>query len=155
MARDREDLLKWEHIFDRIMDYHGKQTASRYFSAENANAVRSAIEGVLYELEDLPSIEIRVIQHDDKETGIYRKALSKWGHIAQTIIAFEEMAELQKELSKNLRGSNNVDAIAEEIADVEIMLAQMKLLHNCRTMVETVKAAKIKRLAERLANSDG
>ena len=89
----------------------------------------------------------------EKENEVYREALKKWGDVLQTVVALEEMAELQKELSKNLRGSNNVDAIAEEIADVEIMLAQMKLLHNCRTMVETVKAAKIKRLAERCFES--
>ncbi len=48
---------------------------------------------------------------------ICRAALAKWGPVKQTIMAFEEMSELQKELCKNQRGAKNKGAIAEEIAD--------------------------------------
>ena len=54
--------------------------------------------------------------------GIYREALNKWGAEAQTLMVFEEMAELQKELCKHTRGRDNREAIAEEIADVQIIL---------------------------------
>ena len=47
------------------------------------------------------------------------------GPDAQTLMAFEEMAELQKELCKHARGKHNRSAVAEEIADVQIMLEQM------------------------------
>ena len=50
---------------------------------------------------------------------ICRAALAKWGPVKQTIMAFEEMSELQKELCKAARGKDNREAIAEEIADVE------------------------------------
>lgn len=36
---------------------------------------------------------------------ICRAALAKWGPVKQTIMAFEEMSELQKELCKNQRGA--------------------------------------------------
>lgn len=83
------------------------------------------------------------------EKEIYKKALKKWGEM-QIIMVFEEMAELQKELSKNLRGKDNIDSITEEIADVEIMLEQMKLLFEIEDDVKMWKYRKLKRLEERL-----
>ncbi len=61
----------------------------------------------------------------------------------------EEMAELTKELSKNIRGQDNDLGIAEEIADVEIMLEQLKVIFDIRTDVETVKQEKLIRLDRR------
>ena len=81
---------------------------------------------------------------------IYESALNKWGKENQTRMMFEEMAELQKELCKEARGEDNKDAIAEEIADVKIMLAQMMILHNCKDMVEMQMKRKLQRLKERL-----
>ena len=85
------------------------------------------------------------------EIEIYRAALKQWGPIAQTLMVFEEMSELQKELCKSARGKQNKDAIAEEIADVYIMLGQMVLLHKCAVEVEEYKAKKLERLATRIA----
>lgn len=85
---------------------------------------------------------------DEKE--IYRQALNKWGNIPQVTMVFEEMSELQKELCKNLRGKENGIEIAEEIADVEIMLEQMKLLFDIGKEVERYKTMKLKRLEERV-----
>lgn len=83
------------------------------------------------------------------EGKVYRAALTLWGADAQTLMAFEEMAELQKELCKHARGKDNRDAIAEEIADVEIMLAQMKILHGCVGLSAGYKEKKLERLAAR------
>ncbi|MBC8589348.1 hypothetical protein H8707_14105 [Tissierellaceae bacterium BX21] len=85
-----------------------------------------------------------------KEKEIYKRALDKWGTELQIVMVFEEVAELQKELSKCLRGKDNRLEIAEEIADVEIMLAQMKILFGIHEAVERHKEYKIKRLEERL-----
>ena len=81
-----------------------------------------------------------------KEVEIYRAAIELWGPEAQTLMVFEEMSELQKELCKNARGRQNKEAIAEEIADVLIMLGQMILLHECAAEVEAQKAQKLERL---------
>lgn len=86
---------------------------------------------------------------DEKE--IYAKALETWGEEAQIAMVFEEMAELQKELCKALRGKKRTDAIAEEIADVEIMLEQMKLHFGVDGDVENYKVCKLERLKNRLA----
>ena len=86
----------------------------------------------------------------EKSQPIYEAALNKWGKENQTRMMFEEMAELQKELCKEARGEDNTDAIAEEIADVKIMLEQMMILHNCKDMVEMQMKRKLQRLKERL-----
>lgn len=84
------------------------------------------------------------------ETEIYKAALGKWGPEAQTLMVFEEMSELQKELCKAARGKDNKEAIAEEIADVYIMLRQMATLHQCEKAVEGYKTQKLERLAARI-----
>lgn len=61
---------------------------------------------------------------------LMKQMISCHGEMMQTIVAMEEMAELTKELSKHLRGVNNHDAIIEEVADVYIMLEQIKLMHS-------------------------
>lgn len=81
---------------------------------------------------------------------VYKKALETWGQEAQITMVFEEMSELQKELCKALRGNKVTGNIAEEIADVEIMLEQMKLLFGIESLVRANKIYKLERLDERL-----
>ena len=77
---------------------------------------------------------------------LYIAEVAKWGKQAQQIMATEEMAELTKEISKNIRGYDNLDEIAEEIADVEIMLEQLAGIHGLEEKVENWKKKKLKRL---------
>lgn len=86
--------------------------------------------------------------------GVYRMALDTYGAEAQTLMCFEEMAELQKELCKNARGANNTEHIAEEIADVRIMLDQMAVLHDCSGLAAKYKTAKLERLLNRLEEAE-
>ena len=85
---------------------------------------------------------------------IFRTALETWGADAQTLMVFEEMSELQKELCKYARGRSNIEEIAEEIADVQIMLEQMIIFHKCEKAVEEYRRSKIERLKIRLGISD-
>lgn len=89
---------------------------------------------------------------------IYKKAIDTWGEDSQITMIFEEMAELQKELCKYLRGEESPEhkiAIAEEIADVEIMLEQMKIIFNLEGAVNKHKEYKIFRLAQKLNKYGG
>lgn len=86
------------------------------------------------------------------EQEIYKAAIDKYGANQQMMVAIEEMAELTKELCKNIRGRKNKENIAEEIADVQIMLEQMKLLHDCGTAVCFWMDEKIQRLEKRVNN---
>ncbi|MDD4439119.1 MAG: hypothetical protein PHS04_13975 [Tissierellia bacterium] len=87
--------------------------------------------------------------------NIYRRALEKFGVRAQIGMVFEEMSELQKELCKHMRGKNNIQEITEEIADVEIMIGQMKELFNIGQAVDEEKEWKIRRLKKLLDREDG
>lgn len=84
------------------------------------------------------------------EKEICLKAIEKYGIEAQTLMVFEEMSELQKELCKHARGADNINNIAEEIADVQIMLAQMILFYGIEKPVESFKHQKLNRLRFRL-----
>jgi len=81
------------------------------------------------------------------------RAVGAWGKQSQLVICMEEMAELTKELSKNLRGRDNDLNVAEEIADVEIMLEQLKLIFDIRQDVEHVKSGKLIRLDRRISEN--
>ena len=83
-------------------------------------------------------------------TEIYTKLLKLYGD-KQIIIAIEELSELQKELCKSLRSNYNYGNIVEEIADVEIMLEQMKIYFGINeNEIEEMKEIKTKRTRERL-----
>ena len=88
------------------------------------------------------------------EQDIFRSAIDTYGEVMQITVAFEEMSELQKELCKYLRGSGSQEKIAEEIADVEIMMEQMKMLFNCEAAVLKVREKKVKRLKERMEHKE-
>lgn len=93
----------------------------------------------------------------EAENEIFKKALETYGMQAQITMVFEEMSELQKELCKFLRGKNDVETIAniaEEIADVEIMLDQMKLLFDIDDDVAGFRERKVLRLADRLRRAE-
>lgn len=81
---------------------------------------------------------------------LYQEALKRWGEGSQSMMAIEEMSELTKELSKTLRFgiSKTIENVTEEIADVEIMLAQLKAMYKIsEDDIETCKKYKLKRLA--------
>ena len=81
---------------------------------------------------------------------ICRAALETFGERAQMGMAVEEMSELTKELCKRLRGRDNLEAIAEEIADVQIMLRQLVILFDCKEVVDKYRRYKLERLARRV-----
>ena len=83
------------------------------------------------------------------------EAIRQNGYKMQTMVAIEEMAELTKELVKFMRGEHNTDAIAEEIADVEIMIRQMKIIYDIKDEdVEKYRVMKLDRLKNKLEGRD-
>lgn len=76
-----------------------------------------------------------------------------YGKCNQSIKAIEEMAELQQVLVKTITEPNSVslDSFISEIADVEVMLGQLKIIFDCENAVEIWKDKKIKRQLERMA----
>ena len=82
----------------------------------------------------------------DEET--YRAAIRTFGEEAQKVVAIEECAELAQAITHELRGREH--NVPEEIADVEICIAQMKMIYGCTDEVERIKKQKIGRLYERI-----
>ena len=81
------------------------------------------------------------------EKDLYRAALDTFGPDKQMVKYFEETAELQKELCKNVLGlADNEAQIAEEIADVLITLGQQIVRYDCELAVAYIKAMKEERL---------
>lgn len=86
---------------------------------------------------------------------IEKRAIEAYGKEAQLKMAIEEMAELTQAICKSFRGKENLDNIIEEIADVEIMLAQLKLIYKLKkNEVVLKKVEKLRRLEEQLNNAD-
>ena len=83
----------------------------------------------------------------DEEIVICNKAINSYGNASQKIKAIEEMGELIQAISKSLLdGKNNVE---EEIADVEIMLTQLKIMYNLSD-IENWRNYKLNRLKDRV-----
>ena len=82
------------------------------------------------------------------EEDIFTKAITKYGAEAQEGVAQEECAELIQAISKKHRGKQH--STVEEIADVEIMLKQLKIINGCENEVKEIRKQKIRRLAENL-----
>lgn len=86
-----------------------------------------------------------------KEKEVLEAALSAYGSEIQRVVAIEELSELQKELCKSLRGQTDRQHIAEEIADVQIMLEKMMILYELHYDVAAWRWKKVDRLRDRLA----
>lgn len=82
--------------------------------------------------------------------NIYEQAINKWGVYSQILMAIEELAELQVELAKLLNGRVPAANIITEMADVEIMMEQLKVMHGFHRAVEEEKQRKLARLEQRL-----
>jgi hypothetical protein len=94
------------------------------------------------------------------------KAIEKYDYL-QIIKTIEELAELQKALSKQYIYHNspdlvdtkqfksNVGNIIEELADVEIMLEQVKMLLSItQESIDDIKKQKLERLNERMEENE-
>ena len=96
--------------------------------------------------------EMNKINYEDRKK-VYQAALRKWGADLQTMMAVEEMSELTKEICKVKRGKADLDALADEIADVTIMLEQLREIYGLNDAVCDHMDAKILRLQSRVGGA--
>lgn len=76
--------------------------------------------------------------------------IAHYGYKHQKAKTIEELSELAEALSRNINGMQNRENIAEEMADVYIMLAQLMLIYGNRPEVARVVGEKIGRTLERV-----
>jgi len=70
------------------------------------------------------------VHFTDEEVKLMQTALDRWGLNAQVGQAVEECAELIVALQKHVNRSpspETIDGVLDELADVEMMLAQMRV----------------------------
>ena len=87
-----------------------------------------------------------------KEHAIYRAAHHTYGISTQVTVALEELAELQQEVCKMIRGRGERHHMAEEIADALIVIEQLMLISGISYgEVQKVRVQKLVRLVKRMA----
>lgn len=63
-----------------------------------------------------------------KTKGIFEAAFAKWGFESQVLVLSEEASESSAACSRFLNHKTDISKVAEEAADVEIMIEQLR--HN-------------------------
>ena len=87
------------------------------------------------------------------EKEILRKAINKWGNSVQLSMVKEELAELIVAVSHWERERIKKDELASEIADVLIMINQLKLMVSVSDyQIDQHRSLKLARLKERLSD---
>ena len=81
--------------------------------------------------------------------AIYREAIAHYSPMAQKNKAIEELSELIRALSRD-----DLDNVAEEMADVRIMLGQLEMIYGNRDRVREIEWMKLTRLKERISDGE-
>lgn len=86
---------------------------------------------------------------------IYQKALETFGHAPQLNQAQEEAAEFIVAVNHFRRGRGGAQlALAAEIADLEIMLAQVRLILGADAAIDRLKNEKLVRLSRLISTKE-
>ena len=94
----------------------------------------------------------------EHDIEVCKQAIEKYGVKNQLVKTVEELSELTKALCKYFECTDKrmepiiLDAVDEEMADVEIMLKQLHLIFGNDEQVEARHKEKIDRLERRLRN---
>lgn len=90
----------------------------------------------------------------EERARVYAQATQAYGQDMQITVAIEEMSELIKELCKLKRLQGKLVNLAEEIADVTIMMEQLRSIFNVNELVCAFMDAKVQRLAANLSTEE-
>ncbi len=82
-----------------------------------------------------------------------RRAVELWGHVAQWRMVQEECGELVAAVNRFDRGRAVVVELAEEVADVTILMAQARLMLGEKVVDEAIER-KLARLEKRIEASE-
>lgn len=83
---------------------------------------------------------------------LFRDAVKLWGLQAQVIKALEEISELGVELSRGLLGETDYDKVADEVADVYIVLHSIVYGFGISERTDKRVGFKMERLASQVAH---
>lgn len=95
---------------------------------------------------------------DEERAEIYATSIARNSSSIISVIAMEEMAELQQQVSKMLRGRGDMVGLVEEMADVIIATSTLQCVFgvdaNVLTKAIDVKLKRIKEAAEKYEQND-
>ncbi len=92
--------------------------------------------------------EIEVISMEE----VYKRIIIWYGRKAQTIKACEELSELMDVLCKGLNKKMDLEALAEEMADVQVMIEQLKIMYKIpEQKLYQIRSFKLDRTQRRMA----
>lgn len=88
---------------------------------------------------------------DIKTKQALETIIDHYGKTAQLTKVIEEMSELTKELAKEINGEGNIAHLAEEIADVYVMLEQLIIIVDISIgLIDDIAREKITRTLNRI-----
>lgn len=85
-----------------------------------------------------------------KRNSLYLSAILAFGKEKQKIKVLEELGELSVEVAKMINGIGDEERLVDEIADVEIMLEQLKIMYVLTKRVYRRKEYKKARLEKKI-----
>lgn len=151
---------------------YGEETDANWCIYEALNRAANALESAYAEIEALKEANRDIRQHsvshelyaqvcaerdearkdcaEKNHMEIYQAAIDRYGAQAQMWMCVEECAELIQAINKYNRGIGDPANIAEEIADVEITIAQLEMILGNTDAVEAEIKRKLDRLRRRL-----
>jgi len=92
----------------------------------------------------------------DREKEKFAQSIEKWGIVSQILMLAEESGELTVAALHYVRNKKQVEAedhLAEEIADVELMIDEIKFALLLGTKVQAYRETKLERLEQYLARA--
>lgn len=96
--------------------------------------------------EDLPSAKLVI---PIQESEVCRRAINQYGILRQMAKAAEEFAEAAAAINRHMATEGSHEEIISELADVEIMCQQMRLIFGNQP-IDAAKKMKLERLQKRL-----
>lgn len=112
------------------------------------------MDGMVKSPADLAVFRPNVEMVYSERCKIYARAIDSFGERAQIDKFLEEFAELQEAVLKHIGGRDSREHIAEEIADVTIMLEQLRLIFGVNELVNKIMGEKLRRLERKLSALD-
>ncbi len=140
----KEDLLEIEYLKKLSVEEIQKIMKTLKENCDNAVKKYDELSAFYRDLQKRYENKIKKVDY----TLLYKKAILVFGAVNQQVVALEELSELQKEITKLMRGQGGYMNLAEEIADVEIVIEQLKILYGVKHNVDQYKAFKNQRLLE-------
>lgn len=65
---------------------------------------------------------------NELQKSVIENALEKWGSMSELVVTIEELSELQKEVTKQIRNEGKMENLVEEMADVYIVMEYLNMI---------------------------